>query len=666
MNANYRSERGAVAVLVALLILPLVLLTAFAVDTGHWWTHKRHLQTQADAGAFAGAQGPWFPACNDDPTDSTSIAFKALEYSGNAGLGFNQQYPNSDNTNSNNVTVLINSAAYSDNGGADGSDVGSPCYTLTHADQNHPAFLDVKAAETNLSNFFGSIPGFSSVTAHAHARVEIQGVLQESGVRPIAVRNDAEYQCAQVQLWTTNSSGGLASKLGLPFTTYSRTVLPNTSTQFQITGTATMPSKTDSEAPHVAVQVLLGNYGCAATDAYADPTGSVNFINVYDPTANPGSGGPALGGVSMPPGSSTCSPDPYFSTNACAAVVKAYVKFATGAITSPPNQNAFVKINGIDAAAATDSGGLYWTASVPIPTQSGPHPITVSWEQQYGTAGGNTCKTGNGNKCKDSFDVAQQAFSATDDDSGTNSGNIELVQIADANGLYANSLQQGTTHDFTITVQIKGLQNSLPTDPPIVIRNSNQNSKRTGLVDCGQGNGASADKNAIINGCPLGVYIWPPGTQCVVPNADPIDCVTAIAGNRRQKIASAIEQRINGGCNHWNDYRNSGSFLIDNYILPGDPRIVPFIITSPADLSGNSNGNPIPVLALATFYVTGYDGQPHGDNGQLCENEAFPGSGSDKFQFWGHWIKFVPVGGIGNDQWCDPSKFGDCVAVLTQ
>ena len=88
------------------------------------------------------------------------------------------------------------------------------------------------------------------------------------------------------------------------------------------------------------------------------------------------------------------------------------------------------------------------------------------------------------------------------------------------------------------------------------------------------------------------------------------------------------------------------------------------IITAPADLSGGSNGPPIPVLALATFYVTGVDGIK-GD-GTGCQDEPFPGSGSAKFEFWGHWIKFVPAGGVGNGQGCNPNVFGDCVAVLTQ
>ena len=107
MRGRLQSERGAVAVLVAILIVPLVLLLAFAVDTGNWWTHKRHLQTQADGGAFAGAQGPWFPTCNE-----TAIENAARQYSGNLGTGYNTQYTNKDNVN-----VLLNSTNYAENGG---------------------------------------------------------------------------------------------------------------------------------------------------------------------------------------------------------------------------------------------------------------------------------------------------------------------------------------------------------------------------------------------------------------------------------------------------------------------------------------------------------------------------------------------------------------------
>src|SRR5262249_26052260 len=157
-------------------------------------------------------------------------------------------------------------------------------------------------------------------------------------------------------------------------------------------------------------------------DQYA---GGLTFINVYGAGGAPASGAaPKVHSVSIPPVLSNCTPDPYFSTNGCDAVVKAYVDFAPGAITSGAGQNAFVKVNGQPATAGSDSGGLYWTADIPISAQSGPHTMTIDWQQKYGTVPSGTktqdCTKGQG--CSGTFNVEQQAFSATSDDSGANSG----------------------------------------------------------------------------------------------------------------------------------------------------------------------------------------------------------------------------------------------------
>ena len=653
-----KRERGAVVVLAALLIFPLTLLLAFAIDTGHWWVHKRHLQTQADAGALAGGFGPWLPVC-----DEAAIEAAALEYASHLGGGFNPQY-----TNAANVRVVLNSGD------------GTPCQTLA---AGH-GFLDVKVTEANLPNFFGLIPGFSVVPAiNARARVEIQKQLLGNNIRPIAVRDDSQYQCAQAQLFAADGSGSPTSS---PFATIplgARTVLPDLSTRFSNPGGSggiTLPS-----SANVVVRILLGNAGCASTDAYADPSGGVNLIDTYQAGAAPGAGSPPkIGSVSLPPGLSSCLPDPYFSSvpSSCNVTVEAHVAFAAGGVCSGANPTALVTINGVPATCGDpDALGQPWRATIAVNPMSGPHFFTVNWEQQYGTVFGKTCKrNGNPVECRGSFDVQQAAFSATDDEDVTNSGRIRLVQIGELgkNPLGANSFVQGSTHNFVVTVEVQGLANSGRTDPPIIIRNSNQNSKRTGLIDCGQGSGAGADHDAIVYGCgppippaPSGsrpIFIFPTGgslSDCQTPDNTtfpaPIDCVFAIPGNRRQKIASAISDRINGSCNHWNAYRDS------NTPIPAvDPRKLAFLITSPADLSGNSHGDPIPVLGLATFYVTGVDGMT--GNGSGCTNEAYPGSGTGKFQFWGHWIPDVVTsgGGTGTGQFCDPTKFGNCIAVLTR
>ena len=51
-------------------------LLTFVVDVGNWFVHKRHLQMQADAGAFAGAQE------SVHVPDDAAILQAAAEYCG--------------------------------------------------------------------------------------------------------------------------------------------------------------------------------------------------------------------------------------------------------------------------------------------------------------------------------------------------------------------------------------------------------------------------------------------------------------------------------------------------------------------------------------------------------------------------------------------------------
>jgi uncharacterized membrane protein len=49
------NEDGGVFVIVALALTALVLTAAFVIDIANFYSHKRHLQLQADAAALAGA-----------------------------------------------------------------------------------------------------------------------------------------------------------------------------------------------------------------------------------------------------------------------------------------------------------------------------------------------------------------------------------------------------------------------------------------------------------------------------------------------------------------------------------------------------------------------------------------------------------------------------------
>ena len=47
-------------------------------------------------------------------------------------------------------------------------------------------------------------------------------------------------------------------------------------------------------------------------------------------------------------------------------------------------------------------------------------------------------------------------------------------------------------------------------------------------------------------------------------------------------------------------------------------------------------------------------------------DEPYPGTGTDKFQIWGHFIKYVAVGGTPNGQPCNLSDMSVCVPALTR
>ena len=64
-----KQERGAVLVLVALLLLVFVGITALAIDLGHLYVVRNELQNAADAGALAGALNLY----NDDPVAGLEI-----------------------------------------------------------------------------------------------------------------------------------------------------------------------------------------------------------------------------------------------------------------------------------------------------------------------------------------------------------------------------------------------------------------------------------------------------------------------------------------------------------------------------------------------------------------------------------------------------------------
>src|SRR5205085_254686 len=107
-----------------------VALSAFVVDVGNWFVHRRHLQTQADAAALGGGDSFSVP-CSNAPIESNAYAYGGPEANHPTSL-YNRQY---DAPPVSSLHLLLNATQSWDNGGSNFTDGGEPCTTK---------FLDVK------------------------------------------------------------------------------------------------------------------------------------------------------------------------------------------------------------------------------------------------------------------------------------------------------------------------------------------------------------------------------------------------------------------------------------------------------------------------------------------------------------------------------------------
>jgi hypothetical protein len=409
----------------------------------------------------------------------------------------------------------------------------------------------------------------------------------------------------------------------------------------------------------------------------------------------------AIGGGVTLLNNGLCAPDQYFSTSAgCGVKVCAVVWFNSDATSQ------VVKVNG---TAMTQNGDPYCTTSVPGATAwasnviainplSGQHQFTIDWSEHSASLG-----CANGQPCTGTFGVQQQAFAACDEGNDANtctdpniSGPIILQEIGDAASVSSTvgSFHSGT-HTITIKVMVQGLQNAQPGDPPTILKYSTSQNHQTGLIDCGQGNGAAGDKGAVFYGCPMvgtpectnvpycAPLIKSPDGSCnnglraTTPGVA-VDCVNVNNGNIAV-IPSCIASRIivgggsgNNVCNPPNNgvvcYQNNWPTYATNGIPAGDPRAITMIITYPADFAAPNAD--VPIRTFATFYVTGWSLQGNSPDcgvysaGNLNGNEtiANPSAG----MIWGHWISYTDPNAGGNGQPCNFQAFGNCAAVMSR
>jgi Flp pilus assembly protein TadG len=97
-----KDERGAVAVMVALLMVPLIGFAAIAIDVAGMYSEQQQLQTGADAAAFAIAQNCNRSACGDTAATAQNFSTKNI---------------NSSNAYTASVTAQTSSSVTVQNGG---------------------------------------------------------------------------------------------------------------------------------------------------------------------------------------------------------------------------------------------------------------------------------------------------------------------------------------------------------------------------------------------------------------------------------------------------------------------------------------------------------------------------------------------------------------------
>jgi hypothetical protein len=549
------AERGQVVVVFALLIPVFFALGAVVMDIGNWYVHKRHLQTQVDAAAFAGAHE--FFACGvEDPpvTANKSIRAHALEYAGDTLRPPSSIDPllisttavrNTQVQEPADVRVVLNSAAFWTGGATDGS-----TYDNTLDPDSNPAtngepcttkMLDVKATDVEVTNLWGLIPLHPS--PKTKARVEIRQIIEEKGMLPFAVpevdparvaalfvnedtgvKVDQQYLCrggpnTVFSYWTTcNGTESDAPDPPVPGN-------PNVDIPAENTSVIILVSKNDPN-PNISLplpNVCTQSPGLIRCHGGSGPTSGVNFIHGWSdiPGGYLTAAAPQIRDVTV----LGCGADlsaPYFLANAdCSVGVTAHIDFG---FPSDPVPN---RPTGIGASAtlhaSTNCGGsgdslgysgisgteTTWTGgSKTINAASGRNPLSIEirWQPLPGSGF---------SKC---FPLVAAPYAADDA-----SGPIEYLDIEDVDqapyplSVDGNSRNSGGGHLVRVVVGMnKPIQLEDPLADPFLLRFASKSGSLNQALDCDAG---IPFKDEIADGCQtryrVNYYDWstpPDGT----------------------------------------------------------------------------------------------------------------------------------------------------------
>jgi hypothetical protein len=643
---NLCGERGSVLVFVAVLVPVLLAAFAIVVDVGKCFVHKRSLQNEVDAAALAGGSA-WGYCFNGG--GNTALYAEAAKYAG--GL-YN---PQAGGSLKGTLGVLFNSTTYPPDpppGLPPDDTTPDPC---TATDGRF--VFDVKATEKDIPLILGGLVPATAPDLHATARVELRQVEALHGMLPLGVPdvrpNFVFAQFVNEVSGGTPITGWIELTKGVVVGGNQYWTLPAASTPVTIS------------SAHVGVRLrLVGGTDKTATcgqslvDCY--DAGSANglvHIRGWD-TAT----APTTRNAWLLPG--TCAPDSYFATSTCSGGVQAEVDLGalhpltgagvTAAVTASVDGNGRIPL----ASGATSGSFTTWNLNGGLPFSStGPHTVELAWtwEQTSGTWNGLTCKRGGGNPCTDSgsLGVVQRAFVSDP----ARSGPVLALQLGVAGGgtAGANSFQQGTTQDLTLTLATTGsfeVQAATAAAPIVMLRIGG--GSRTQSIDCDPAIANIRDE--IHYGCAPGYIADDGGAPCPDANTlwstvQPWYCAKIEPGTKTGQIVQGLNDRIQLGHNAC-----TADNAWPNYPLE-DRRIVPLFLTPFGSFSGNGSG-VVPVTGFGAFYITGYFGDP-------CPN-ATPIS--DQGLVAGHFINYVAQdpGANPSSEFCDVNSLTPCIPVLVK
>jgi Putative Flp pilus-assembly TadE/G-like len=643
-------ETGAVMVFVAVFMPVAILFALFVVDVGRAFEHQQHLQLQADAGALAAAQAFQFP-CSAGVNEAIRSA--AQEYDGSAVSSYNPQV---SGTEAKNIHEQINKKTYYQQ--------ASPVdKTVVEREPCEANMIDVKLTETGLPLMFKAL---NVPHINAHARVEIRQKTTDVGAEPIAINENTP---RAAKAYFVNEANG--EVLGQTMLTDQG---PNGSGE-ELWDNNGAPVTLPIKAANVGVRIALSgdphDTNCPPDtqlvrcfDSSSNNTGLVH-IQGWSSLGTGSATSPKARSVTLSQG--TCS-DGYFSNTAtdCSFGVQAHVDL--GAAPNPPGVTVSAVVPAGTFPLAYNASGPYtglWTGNATLKAGSGSTRVDLQVKCNKNVKGA-PC----GSNTSVTIEGVQRSYSA-----GENSGSIHSAGISEEPTpgnltAGANSFElceTGNTgaaceHKLVVAITTTGsLGNAQKySDPLYTMRfGGGTSASQTGAIQCPPG-GQGGFKENLEKGCE-GTYAPNPekeGWKCP-DELTPKDCVATDnglkTGQLRQGLTARITNPTNGSeyyCkNEWTEPLGGGVPVIKS----NDSRIITVFVTSYGSFGG-SGVTWYPIQTFATFYVTGWDGDP-------CKSDDTAG----KDQVVGHFIKYVTLDTTGGGTTiCEANAFGQCVAVLTQ